>query len=609
MRTSLAAVAVVCAALSCGSPKGKGAVAPESSGDGALEPIIAQASAGVEHADLSTLLRDHWSWRLEREPVWATTRGDRRNDSKLSDGSHAAVMRRLEDHKGFVARAQALSGLSAADEITRSLFVQTLENSIAQAVCENHLWSVSSMSNAVNGLGRLPKRHPIETTEHAETLLLRYGAIAGYIDDRIANLRAGKRKGLVANAETLRRLVAMIDGLLAKPTSEWRLAEPVTSVKKVAAIPEADKTRLSAAFAAALDSTVKPAFTRYRDLVRDELIPSARGADAEGIGALPNGAACYRARIRRHLGMDRSPEELHKLGLKEIEKINGEMVALGNKLFGLTDMASVVEKLRTDKSLYYEDEKAIVDKAKASLAAAERAMPKFFGRTPTIKCEVVPIPEAQAPFSTIAYYQPPEEGSGKPGEYFINTYKPEVRPRFEMEVLAFHEAIPGHHLQLALSHEARALPAFRRFGGSTAFIEGWALYTERLSDEMGLYSGDLDRMGMLSYDAWRAARLVVDTGLHALGWDRARAEKYMLEHTALAPANIRNEVDRYINWPGQALAYKFGQLEMWRLRREAEAALGDKFDIRGFHDAVLANGAVTLPVLAAQIERWVSSQR
>jgi uncharacterized protein (DUF885 family) len=217
------------------------------------------------------------------------------------------------------------------------------------------------------------------------------------------------------------------------------------------------------------------------------------------------------------------------------------------------------------------------------------------------------IPPYEAPFSTIAYYRPPHYDGSKPGEYFINTYQPETRPRYELEALTWHESIPGHHLQIAIAQELGELPMYRKLYGSTAFVEGWALYTERLADEMGLYTGDLDRLGMLSYDAWRASRLVVDTGLHAMGWTRAQAEAFMLAHTALTPANIGNEVDRYIAWPGQALAYKFGQLEIFALRRQAEAALGPRFSLPGFHDVVLAGGGVTLPVLRLRVEAWITA--
>jgi uncharacterized protein (DUF885 family) len=282
------------------------------------------------------------------------------------------------------------------------------------------------------------------------------------------------------------------------------------------------------------------------------------------------------------------------------------MRVLGKELFGTDELKEIVERLRTDKSLYFDSRDEIVKKAEEAVGKARNAMPGLFGVLPKAKVVVVPIPDYEAPYTTIAYYRQPHADGSKPGEYFINTYKPEVRPRFEMEVLAYHEAIPGHHLQIAISMEREQLPAFRRHTGNTAFVEGWALYTERLADESGLYSGPLDRMGMLSYDAWRAARLVVDTGIHHLGWTRAQAEKFMLEHTALTKDNIANEVDRYITWPGQALAYKVGQRTIFELRAKAKKSLGDSFDLEAFHDVVLTNGAVSLAVLKSNVDAWIA---
>jgi uncharacterized protein (DUF885 family) len=298
--------------------------------------------------------------------------------------------------------------------------------------------------------------------------------------------------------------------------------------------------------------------------------------------------------------------------MSEIRRVNAEMTALGRRLFGGKAggaLPALVARLRTDRALYFTSAEEIVAAAEASLAAAKARIPDFFGRLPVADCVVTRIPDYEAPFTSIAYYREPHFDGGKPGEYFVNVYKPEVRPRFEMQVLTFHESIPGHHLQIAIGQEQPSLPAFRRFLGSTAFVEGWGLYTERLADEMKLYAGDLDRMGMLSYDAWRASRLVVDTGIHAMGWTRERAEAFMRAHTALTEENIVNEVDRYIGWPGQAVAYKVGQLEIRRLRAEAEKALGKGFDLREFHDRVLENGAVTLPVLRQVIEAWVAEKR
>jgi uncharacterized protein (DUF885 family) len=305
----------------------------------------------------------------------------------------------------------------------------------------------------------------------------------------------------------------------------------------------------------------------------------------------------------------RSAAELHALGVKEIARTDAELTALGGKRLGTADLATLLQKLRSDPALYFASADEVMATARDALASAQAAVPRVFHHLPKAPCVVVPVPDYEAPFNTIAYYREPHPDGSKPGEYFVNTYQPTTRPRYEARVLAYHESVPGHHLQVALAMELGELPEFRRFGGNTAFIEGWALYTERLADELGLYPDDLDRIGMLSYDAWRASRLVVDTGIHDLGWTRKQAEDYMLAHTALAANNIANEVDRYIAWPGQALAYKVGQLEILRLRDHARAALGGGFDLAGFHDVVLGHGAVTLPVLADQVDRWIADQK
>jgi uncharacterized protein (DUF885 family) len=276
-------------------------------------------------------------------------------------------------------------------------------------------------------------------------------------------------------------------------------------------------------------------------------------------------------------------------------------------VLGAPDLAATIARLRGDASLYFASAGELLAAAQRALDRAKAAVPRFFSRLPRTDCVMRETPAYEAPYSTIAYYREPHYDGSKPGEYFVNTYRPETRPRFELEALTWHESIPGHHLQIALSQELGELPLFRKLEGSTAFVEGWALYTERLADEMDLYSSDLDRLGKLSYDAWRASRLVVDTGLHALGWTRAQAEAFLREHTALTEVNISNEVDRYIGWPGQALAYKVGQLEILKLRRDAEAALGPRFDLKAFHATVLEAGAVTLPVLGQRVRAWLAA--
>ncbi|MBC7975296.1 MAG: DUF885 domain-containing protein, partial [Myxococcales bacterium] len=335
------------------------------------------------------------------------------------------------------------------------------------------------------------------------------------------------------------------------------------------------------------------------------VLPRARGAQ-EGLVGLPDGDACYRAAILKHVGLAKTPAELHALGLAEIARTDQQIAALGKKVLGTADLAATIGRLRSDRALYFHSGAELLAAAQHALDRAKAAIPKFFSVLPQTDCVMAEIPAYAAPYSTVAYYQQPHYDGSKPGEYFVNTYKPETRPRFELEALTWHESIPGHHLQLAIAQELGALPMFRKLDGSTAFIEGWALYAERLAEEMGLYTADLDRIGKLSYDAWRGSRLVVDTGIHALGWTRAQAEAFMRAHTALTEVNISNEVDRYIGWPGQALAYKVGQLEILKLRAEAEARFGKAFDLKAFHAVVLGAGAVTLPVLADRVRAWMA---
>jgi uncharacterized protein (DUF885 family) len=354
-----------------------------------------------------------------------------------------------------------------------------------------------------------------------------------------------------------------------------------------------------------VETGVRPAIVRYLALLEKEILPQARGSEAEGIGALPHGAACYRAEIRRHTTLDSSAGDIHALGLREIARSDRELRELGRKLFKKNDLASVLEKLRGDPKLYFSSAEEIVKKAEQSLARAKAKIPELFTRLPKSDCIVRRVPDYEAPYTTIAYYRQPHPDGSKPGEYFVNVLDPAKRPRFEAEVLAYHESIPGHHLQIAISQELGDVPAFRKHGLVNSFVEGWGLYSERLADESGLFSSDLDRLGLLSFDAWRASRLVVDTGIHALGWTREQAERFMLEHTALTQQNITNEVDRYIVWPGQALSYKLGQLEILRLRDQAKSRLGARFRLVDFHDVVLGGGSVSLPELERQVNAWI----
>lgn len=577
-------------------------------------PLAADAVAGVTDKNLASLLDRHFDWEMQNEPTRATRLGDHRFDSELEDERMMSILSRRMQVRAYrdAARQIDASSLSPEDRTTLALFLGDMEADVASEVCDFESWELSSYDNPIGSTNHLPELHLVSTVADGKHLLDRYKKIASFVRAVQNNLQEGLKKGRVSSHESVKRLLAQLDRQLEKPVALWSLVTVLNS-------PEAKARRkgFSAAEEQAflqeaqqiVERDVAPAYRGFRDFVAAKIFPVTRPDDREGLSALQDGTACYRARILTHLGAAHEPEALHKTGMAEIDRINGEMKALGKKLFGTDDLAAILTKLRTDKTLYFDSPKAVEEAAKQALGKARAAIPKLFGILPKTDCVVSLIPDEEAPFTTLAYYREPNYDGTKPGEYFINTYKPEIRSRFEMEALSFHESIPGHHLQIAIAQERGALPAFRKFGRATAFVEGWALYTEKLADEAGLYSSDLDRMGMLSYDAWRASRLVVDTGIHHLGWTRAKAEQYMREHTALTASNIENEVDRYIAWPGQALAYKVGQMEILRLRQQAKDVLGNKFDLQGFHDAVLAGGPVSLPILQQQIEAWITSRR
>lgn len=594
-------------AIGCKPPAGDGAstlpAANDESGDDSLEQELARAAAGVQDPTLALLLREHWREHLERSPVFATSIGVHAFDDRWQSIGPEARERSHQQRLVFLERARALSGEDQDDQddrLTLELFIAELESSEAQAVCQLWAWSVSTRNNALSELAGVAELVHLEDKADAAALLARYTSFPAVVDAQIADLRDGLARSLVADAETLGRTVAMLDQQLAAPIDEWSAMTPVASAQTPAELALRDQLR------ELIVTQIEPSLQRYVAVLRDELLPAARDGANVGVGALPQGAACYTALIQHHTSEQPSADQLHELGLAEIARIDAEFRRLGERAFGAGDLEQVLTRLRTDPELYFSSAEEVEIFALESLRAAEAAAPSWFGQLPSTPCEVRRIPDYEAPYTTIAYYRQP--GDGEPGVYFINTHAPTTRPRYEARVLAIHEAVPGHHTQIAIAQELPDTPAFRRHGGTTVFVEGWALYTERLADEMGLYETDLDRLGVASFDAWRAARLVVDTGIHAKGWTREQAVEFMLAHTALAENNIINEVDRYVGWPAQALAYKYGQLEILRLRAEAEAALGDRFDIAGFHDVVLGAGAVSLPILRQRVRAWVEQQ-
>ncbi|MBA3689234.1 MAG: DUF885 domain-containing protein [Chloroflexi bacterium] len=553
-------------------------------------------------AELDRLAEEFWDAVVAADPAQGTAIGEHRYGDRLSDISptgRAALARRFEEIQRAVAALPAESDPESA--LTQAALSQAVGDRLALLAADPYAHTVDAMSGPQASFMSVPSYQPLRDVADGESMLSRWWAMGPWIDQQIAQLRRGSAEGKVPVAGSVQRVIAQLDELLAQPLEEWPLLAPLQAAHD--GWSDGAWRAFEVGLAGAARDGVRPAFARYRAYLADEVLAGARDEAHVGIGHLSGGAETYASLARGHTTTDLTPREIHDTGLAETARIDAEIAELSSRVLGTPDLASTLAALRGDPSVHFRSAEEIVAVAEASLARAVEAIPAWFGRLSRAACEVVRMQAHEEQHSTIAYYREPPEDGSRPGRYYVNTYAPETRPRYEAEALAFHEAVPGHHLQVAIGQELEHLPAFRRHSETTAFVEGWGLYSERLADEMGLYSDDLDRIGMLSYDAWRASRLVVDTGIHALAWSRSAAIDFMAAHTALALNNIANEVDRYIGWPGQALAYKIGQLEIRRIRSEAEAALGASFDIRRFHDAVLGHGALPLSVLRGSVAR------
>ena len=558
---------------------------------------MSDASSGVDR-----LAARYWQAMLEADPLQATAVGERGHDHRLPDISVSGMAANIGRFEAIQAEAaQATpdpSDLEAA--LTLATLRQAVDATLALLRADNHAYSVDATWGLQSQVLSVASYQPLRNADDGRAMVSRWAAIAPMLDQMAASVRRGLADGRAPIRTSAQRVVDQLTELLDAPDADGPLLAPL----KAGAGPEwsADEWR---SFAGELEevvsATVRPALSTFCRFVAYEVLPPARGDDRAGIGNLPGGLEVYRSLAKAHTTTEMGPEEIHALGLREVERIDAETAELGARLLGSGSLREVHEALRGDPALHFENADQIEAVAQGSLDRAQAATPAWFGRLPATPCEVARMLPHEEKHSTIAYYREPAADGSRPGRYHVNTWQPQTRPRYEAEALAFHEAVPGHHLQGAIAQELTHLPTFRRHSYLTAYVEGWGLYAERLADEMGLYTGDVDRLGMLSFDSWRACRLVVDTGLHAMGWSREQAIDYMTDHSSLATNNIANEVDRYLGRPGQALAYKIGQLEIVRLRGEAEARLGTAFDVRRFHDALLAHGALPLTTLAESI--------
>ena len=568
----------------------------------ALVLVLATTAWADENAKLLKLLEEDLDAMMRASPTWATHRGDRRFDDQLSDPSPKAARERLEHNARRLEALRAIDRgkLSEANWVNAALLEYALVRRLAAGKSNPWQQPITQMNGVQRDLPELPSRITFTKPEHFDDYVARLEKVPAYIDQIIANMRAGLAAGntppQVVMGPTVDQAMAHCTAAQAKNGQLHAMYPPFRGASPLAA-----RAR------DVIEKQVVPAFRRLGTFLRDEYIPKCR----KTIGARDglDGIALYRQQLLNHTTLSLSPDEIHQKGIEEVARIRGEMTAV----IARTDapdkeFAAFTNYLRTNPRFYHETKDDLLAGYRDIAKRVDAWMPRLFGRLPRLTYGVREMPGFIAAASATAYYYSGSLKTGEPGYFVANTFRLDSRPKYEMIPLTLHEAVPGHHHQYALAAELEDLPEWRTVMSYTAFGEGWALYAERLGLEMGdLYKDPYDDFGRLSYEMWRAMRLVVDTGIHAKDWSRERAVAYMLGNSALTKQNVEREVDRYIAWPGQATAYKIGELKIRKLRAEAEAALGDRFDLRAFHDAVLQNGSIPLGVLEANIATWVAS--
>ncbi|QIQ86043.1 DUF885 family protein [Erythrobacter sp.] len=568
---------------------------------------LASAWAGPVE-DYEALREEVWEATLDASPLLATSVGDDRGEGELSDLSLAEYERGLEETKGFLARLRAID----ADALPVDLRIdyEVLEASLADRVAASaHQHDRYVLFTTFGGWGSwfasLPDSSPFFDRADYESYVSRLEAFAAQNEQGIARSREAVARGLTQPCEPLEGFENRIAKQVAEDYRATPFWQPFAGARP-AFLDEAEWSSLKAQARAAIEDGVIPAYADFLAFYTREYAPNCR-TGTPGVLATPGGAAYYAQQVKSYTTTDMTPDEVHELGLSEVARIRAEMEQVAAEA-GFASREAFIEHLRTDPKYYETDVDEYVEHVAALAKHIDGFLPKLFGRLPRQPYTVKPIPEAQAPGNTTAYYEPGSLETGQPGVYRINTTELDQRPLWELPALGVHEAVPGHHFQIALQQELDIHPLRANGTFFTAFVEGWGLYSERLGIEMGLYDTPAKEMGRLSYEMWRATRLVVDTGLHAKGWSKQQAVRFMLDNTALTAANVDAEVNRYMTWPGQALAYKVGELKIRELRARAERALGADFSLRAFHDTVLENGAIPLSVLEAHVDRWIAAE-
>jgi len=552
------------------------------------------------------LIDNEWQWTLHDDPEFASWLGDHRHDNRWQDVSLDALQRRHEYRQSVLEHLAKIDStlLSKQDRISYELFRGQYQNAIEAFKFGWHLVPLTQRGG-IQDTSSLASSLRFETVKDYKAWELRLFSFPEYMDQTLALMQEGVDRKIVHARVIMTRLPAQIRRQIVDDPTKSLFYKPYRDMPD--SISEAKQDDLKEGAKLFIRTRVVPAYKKMLRFFEDVYLPAC--FEKVGVWQIPNGKEFYALRARQFTTTDMTPQQIHDIGLREVKRIRGEMEEIMQDVGFEGTFAEFLEHLRNDPKYYYQDPNKLLAEYKAICRRIDPLLPKMFGKLPRRPYQLEPIPEHLAPDTTTAYYRPPSADGGRDGTYFVNLYRPETRPKYEMEVLSVHEAVPGHHLQIALAQEMEGIPEFRRYGGYTAFIEGWGLYSERLGYELGLYTDPYSKFGQLTYDMWRAVRLVVDTGIHDQGWSRQRAIDFFAANAAKSIHDIENEIDRYISWPGQALAYKIGQLRILELRRKAEEELGDKFNLSDFHDTILGQGAVTLHLLDGIVEDWIAERK
>ncbi|MCO6046711.1 DUF885 domain-containing protein [Aeoliella sp. ICT_H6.2] len=562
--------------------------------------------AESESDKLHRLIDENWEYRLAESPLMATRVGDHRANDRLDSLTPQDIERRTAKTAEFLEQLEAIDRdqLEGDDRIHYAVMKRELESDLAEDRFKTYLMPINNRSGFHISFPEIRREVPLVTTEDFENYIARLNDFGRYADEHITLMREGVRQGYTMPSIIMEGSLDSVDAHVVSDPERSLMYEPLKQIP--ATVPTSEHERLQQAARAAISESVVPAYQRLGQFMRTEYLPNCR--DTIAARALPDGADFYRFRAVKHTTLDDiTPEAIHRRGLDEVKRIRGEMDEIIKRVGFEGDFQEFVEHLRTDPKFYAKTPEALQQHTALICKRMDGKLPELFRLLPRTSYGLRPIPDYIAPKTTAAYYQPPAGDGTRAGYYCLNTYDLPSRPLYMLEALSFHESVPGHHLQIALQYELEDLPEFRKFAGFNVFVEGWALYSERLGLEVGFYEDPYSDFGRLSMEIWRACRLVVDPGMHYLGWSRQQAIDYMAENTALSMLDIRSEVDRYIGWPGQAVAYKIGELRIRELRALAEAELAEKFDIREFHAVVLSSGAVPLDVLEENVRAWVAS--